>query len=892
MNAKQKKLKEAKKQLEMANNLKKDAPKKKAINLATAKERMEYVQKVIKSNNGKNIEKDYDDEYIPLTLASEYIPIKDIEKGIIKTTDGRFIKILQIGPVNYDLKTDSQKENIIFNFQKYLTIAPAKFQIKCISKQSLIRNLLRNIEMDKAREKVDSALDFYDEYKKFIYDIATKESLSRTYYMLIEYQPESRVTANDFEAARRQLNDAESTAKTYLSNCGNKVYDLSDSPTMAQVEILYKILNRDLSTEIPFEIHAEDFEDRWLSFSPKNKDVSEIRIKDYVSPQEIDFSHSKYVVVDGIYMSAMAISSNGYLTDVPDAWISRFTTLGEGIDVDIFVEKKDSQSMLKTINQSRKFKRLRLNDSKKNGAEEDKIDELEDSMSSANYLKQGLKGGQNFFWVNTLIYVTARSKKEWEYKVHEVKKRLKVYEFKYNSLTNLQEDAFNAYMPFCKLSKKIYKMSKQNMLTEGLSSFYPFTNYEMMEDNGIVLGTSENDSLTAIDYFNTQIYSNANIVILGTSGAGKTYVLSTIVGRQRAKHIPTIVIAPDKPFEFARLCKKWNGEFVSIGPASKKNINIMEIRVENDDSSKYLDGELIEHSLLLDKIQSLLTWFSIMIPDITHEEKELLDDVLMNTYRDFKIFEENDSLYLRDENGNKIRDEIKGRYKLKKMPIIGDVYSRLEKIPDCKRIATIIRRFVYGSAKNFNQQTNVDLDNELVVIDVSNSSDDMLLLVMYIALDFAISKVKEDRTVKRSIAIDEMSILIGASSNSLAATHVLNLYKTIRGYGSNVIGATQNISDFQALDNGKYGKGIINNAEIKMVLKTKPEEIDDLRKVLGLTDSEADKLPNLNHQAMLIANNNNMVINIKASPMEHRLITTDRRDLAKIKEENKQNSNY
>ena len=87
---------------------------------------------------------------------------------------------------------------------------------------------------------------------------------------------------------------------------------------------------------------------------------------------------------------------------------------------------------------------------------------------------------------------------------------------------------------------------------------------------------------------------------------------------------------------------------------------------------------------------------------------------------------------------------------------------------------------------------------------------------------------------------------------------------------------------------GKYGKGIINNAEIKMVLKTKPDEIEDIQKSLGLTDEEAEKLPTLKHQAMLIANNNNMVINIKASQLEHRLITTDRSDLAKIKEENMQ----
>lgn len=888
MASNQKKLKEAKKQLAKANNASKSQSKQTDIDLASIKQRFKHIKNVLGNESKKEYE-NIDDEHIPLTLASEYIPLQDIERGIIKTTDGRFLKILQISPVNYNLKADAEKENIIFEFQKYLKIAPSKFQIKCISKQSLIRNFLRKIDMDKAREKVDSALDFYDDQINFISDIATREAISRTYYMIIEYQPESRILANNFDAAKRQLDDAEATAKRFLGNCGNKVYDFSESPTMAQAEILYTILNRELSTEIPFDIHMEDFEDRWLSASPKNTDVSKIKLREYISPQEIDFMNNKYVIVDGIYMSAIAISSNGYLTDVPDTWISRFTTLGEGIDVDIFVTKENRQAMSNKLYQTRKFNKLRLNDANNSGSDSDKIDTIMDSIQSSTYIREGLKNGQDFYWVNTLIYVTARNKEAWEYKVKEVKKYLKVCDFKYNSLSNLQEDAFYSYMPFCNLAKDIYRVSKQNMLTDGLTSFYPFTSYEMTEEDGILFGTSEeNNSLVTINPFNTKKYSNANIVILGTSGAGKTYLLSTMIGRQRAKHIPTIVLAPDKAFEFARLCDKWKGEFISIGPASDKNINIMEIRVTDNESSKYIDGNVMENSLLVEKIQSLLIWFSIMIPDMSYEEKELLDDVLMNTYRDFKIFQDNESLYLKDENGNKIMDEETGRYKLKKMPILGDVFERLEKIPACKRMAIILRRFVHGSAKNFNQQTNANLDNELVVIDVSNLSGDMLLLGMFIALDFAIAKVKEDRTVMRSIAIDEMSILIGASSNSLAANHVLNLYKTIRGYGSNVIGATQNLSDFQALENGKYGKGIINNAEIKMVLKTKPDEIEDIQKSLGLTDEEAEKLPTLKHQAMLIANNNNMVINIKASQLEHRLITTDRSDLAKIKEENMQ----
>ena len=516
-----------------------------------------------------------------------------------------------------------------------------------------------------------------------------------------------------------------------------------------------------------------------------------------------------------------------------------------------------------------------------------------DSVESGNYIRKGLKEGQDFFWVNTLIYITARTEKAWEYKVNEVKKLLKSWEYKINNLINLQEDAFYSYLPFCNLEKNIFKATKQNVLTDGLTSFYPFTSYEMTAEDGILFGIAEqNNSMVTMNNFDTKIYSNANMLLLGTSGAGKTYVLLLIAIRQRLKHIPICIIAPEKAHEFARLTDKIGGEFIPVSITSNKNINIMEIREKDNEASKYIDGIAIESSLLVEKIQSLLIFFSIIKPDITYEEKQMLDDVIVNTYHDFKIFQNNESLYVRDKDGNKIINEETGKYKLKKMPILGDLYERMEKKPECKRMSTVLKRFVYGSAKNFNQQTNVNLDNEFTVIDVSNLTGDMLLVGMYIALDFVWSKYKEDRTKKGTIIIDEMWKLLGDSSNEMAANYLLTMWKTCRGYGKSCIGATQNLMDFKALENGKYGKGIINNSEIKMVLKLKSDEVKEVQESLGLTDEEALRTQTLSHQAMLIANNNNIIVNVKSSQLEHKYITTDRTDLEKIKEENMKQSAY
>lgn len=867
-----KRLKEAKKQLNNPQYKVKTQAGTGNPLVEQVKERIGEIREVINTDNKREYSS-IGEETIPLTLASEYIPLKDIREGIIETTDGRFVKILQITPVNYSLKPEIEKEKIIKQFQQYLRVAPPKFQIKCISRQSSVRKLINNIDKDKAMETKESALAFYDDQKAFISETARGEAISRTFYMIIEYQPKNRFAQGDFQAAKRQLNDAENTAKKYLLRCGNKLYDFSESPSEAQIEILYTILNRNLSTEIPFEIHAEDLEERWLNSNVKNTDINTIKLREYVSPGEIDFRDNRYVIVDGVYMSAIAIASNGYLTDVPDTWISRLTNLGEGIDVDIHVQKEDKNQISEKVYRTGKIRRLRLNDANSAGSEKDSVDSLMSSVQSSEYIRRKLKEGQDFFWINTVIYIIARTEEAWEYKVNEVKKYLKSWEFGINNLANLQEDAFFSYLPFCHIEKNIHKATRQNIMTEGLVSLYPFTSYEMTSEEGIVFGIAEqNNSMVTLDNFDTKVFSNGNVVILGTSGAGKTYVLLLIAIRQRLKHIPICIIAPLKGYEFARICEQMGGSYISISPSSDKCINIMEIREKDLEASRYLDGEVVESSLLVEKVQSLLTFFSIVIPDITYEEKQILDDEIVNTYHDFKIFQNNKSIY--DKEG-----------RLKKMPILGDLYARLEKNEDAKRMASIIRRLVYGSAKNFNQQTNVDLSNEFTVIDISNLTGDMLLIGMYIAIDFVYSKAKEDRTAMKSIIVDELWKLLGASSNPMVAQYILEIYKIIRGYGGSIIGATQNLSDFKALENGKYGKGIINNSEIKIVLKLKSDELKEVQEALGLTEDEAQRTLTLEHQGMLIANGNNIVVNIKASQMEHKYITTDRKDLEKIKAE-------
>ena len=225
------------------------------------------------------------------------------------------------------------------------------------------------------------------------------------------------------------------------------------------------------------------------------------------------------------------------------------------------------------------------------------------------------------------------------------------------------------------------------------------------------------------------------------------------------------------------------------------------------------------------------------------------------------------------------------------MPILEDVYNVLLESEDTKRLAHILNRLVHGSASSFNQQTNVDLTNKYTVLDISEltGSSDLLTAGMFVALDYVWDKAKQNRTVEKTIFIDECWQLIGGGSgtfgvgNRLAAEMVLEIFKTIRAYSGSGICATQDLNDFFALDDGKYGKGIINNCKTKIILNMEDEEAQRVKTILHLSETEVMNITHFQRGNGLIStNNNNITVEFKASNLEKELITTDRQELLEI----------
>lgn len=800
-----------------------------------------------------------------LNPAAEYLPIEKIENGIIYTKDHRYIKVVEVIPINFMLRSAREQRSIIYAFISYLKISPIKMQFKVLTKRADLNKHMEIVRNEMQAEKDENCRLLQEDYLLLINRIGSREATTRRFFIAFEYEHIGR-HGNEERDAISTLQVAARTAATYLKQCGNEVL-LPENEDEYTVDILYNILCRQKSATTPLPQRVQEIVAKYIA---AGKDTRFIPYAEFFAPDKLDFSHGRYVCIDGQYQSYLLIPSFGYKARVPAGWLSLLVNAGDGIDIDLFLFKQPKERMVQKLGQQLRINRSKIKEASDTNSD---FDDLDSAIQSGYFLKEGLSNNEDFYYINLLITITADSVEDLEWREHEMRKLLVSQDLNLVTCSFREEQGFLSALPITNLDKHLYERSKRNVLTVGAASCYPFTAYELSDDNGILLGVNKyNNSLVIIDIFNSAVYKNANIAIMGTSGAGKTFTLQLMALRMRRKGIQVFIIAPLKGHEFLRACRNTGGEFIQISPASKNCINVMEIRMTDKTVDELLDGTSIEKSELAAKIQQLHIFFSLLIPDMNHEERQLLDEALIKTYNQKGITHDNDTL--EDPNNP-------GHYR--EMPILGDLYDILISAQETKRLANILNRLVHGSASTFNQHTNVNLDNKYTVLDISELSGDLLTVGMFVVLDYVWDKAKQNRTIEKTIFIDECWALIGGSANRLAANFVLEIAKIIRGYGGSAVFATQDLNDFFALDEGKYGKGIINNCKTKIVLNLEDEEAQRVQSILRLSEAEVMEITHFERGNGLIStNNNNITVEFRCSNLEKSLITTDRRELQEL----------
>ena len=815
-----------------------------------------------------------------IVSTQAFSPVSDVKGGIVITRDGRYVKILEFSSINFSLLSASDQEGVTDSYGAALKNFPNNTQIKIVSKRADVEEYLRKLASDQRNETNEKCRQLQYEQMQLIEMAGATQGVARRFFVIFSFEPDAGSKKNpSFDQIRWSLmQQAENISRSLLS-CGNTLIS-NDSDEWVQ-SVLYLIFSRSKSETMTLQKRKADvlanYADTYFTeMENMDEDSLVIPVNDLIAPEYIDPSISPTSIrIDGLYYMFCYLPSEAYPTRAYSGWMQLLINLFAGVDLDIYIKKENTEVMSRYLQNF-----LRINDGRLYAARDTDIgyEGMAEASTSGRYLKQGLASGDEFCWLSTLLTITAHSEKELQWKWKEIRalcvqNDMVIKQYKFHQI-----DGLLSTLPVCRMPDDLYKKTRRNCLASDLAAGYPFCSFELYDKGGIMLGeNSSNQSLVFINPFDRNIYVNGNMVWVGTSGAGKTFAAMTMALRLRYQNTQTFTIAPYKGYEFERACDAIGGQFIRIEPGSPQNINIMEIRQRNTDSEDKIRGQRrSQTSTLSKKIQTLHAFISIILQDITHEERHLLDEALIRTYASFGITTDNDSLW---------DPQNPGHYR--EMPVLGDLYAQLEKGgPAAKRLRDCLSRFVIGSAKSFNQPTNVELTNKFIVIDVSNLTKEMLPLGMFIAFDFVMDRVKEDRTERKAVMLDEAWRLLGRTASQQAAEFVVEGFRTARGMNAIFIALSQNSNDFFASD---YGKEITNTAKFKVLMKVEPEEIALAKETMHLTESECKQVKRFERgDGLLMANANHVAIHIVASETEHDLLSTDEQDLIRIQEKNMQ----
>lgn len=808
------------------------------------------------------------------------INIKDVYNGIVIVDNKgtkEYVKILEIKPITYSLRTNNDKNSIYNAFSSIFTVCPTNIQFISMTLPATLKKQIDILEKDMEKEKNESCLKVDEAYKQKLYD-SQRGGIQKRFFIVFKYDGKG----DEIDVIVGRMRQTEYSIRGILSNCGHEVITEENDSVKKNdqvAEILYTFFNRNEIVDEPYEDRKNE---RFKTYFEKyNKPDFYMPITELIAPKSVSYLNSKYIVVNtdvkkkrlGTYYSFIYIPGKKYPDVAFPNWLNTFIPSYQGVDISVFFERLDRTEMMGRIRRNLTYTEANASEAKNNSL---LADNSQASYEAGSYLKAGMEAGLEMLYMSTIITVSGEYPEEVDEKVETIKNKLKEFYVSVKECKYIEEKAFNSVLPLCNVDDALWDKSKRNVLSDGAATAYMFDDSVMNDEDGIYFGdNADTGSLIVVDLFNTKKFTNPNVFICGQTGAGKTFSLLLMAIRMRMKHIPVFILAPEKEHEFKRVCEALGGQFIQMGAGSPNRINIMEIFKRDEEAAKLIDGSGNGISYLSEKASTLKDFFKLLVKDMTIEEETLLDRAIIETYKRKGITTNNESLIDPDDFF---------KQKFRKMPIISDLVDVLNEDERTLRIATIISTLCDGSADNFNGQTNVNLNNDFTVIGLEHLKGGMMPLGIYMAMDFVWSKIKEDRTKKKVLFIDEWWKL---AYNPVAAEYSLEIAKVIRAYGGAMVIATQQMSDILAVEDGKYGTAVLNNCKTKILMQMAKQDAYVVQDLIGINDTEVNKIIAAERgEGLFVSNDNNCRVRFVASNIEHQLITTDRTELAKIAQAN------
>ncbi len=578
--------------------------------------------------------------------------------------------------------------------------------------------------------------------------------------------------------------------------------------------------------------------------------------KDYISGSYINNKNPRYFEISNTYYSSLIIVN--YYREYNDLILKNLLELNINMNISIFYEKQDAYKAIKDLTYH--IGNVGVDLREKNNNRED-IEIAAFTYNDAKYIRKEIQlNNEELYYLYIYITVFSDNTKELEYFLNKISGITSALGLQTRRANFRQEQTYLATLPLHINKNEIKKAGRRNVLTSSIISTYPFISSSICDENGIYVGKNiYNNSKIFINRYNTEKYKNANMCILGTSGAGKSFYTKLLIMRCRLYGIEQYIIDPER--EYLNIAKALDGVIIRLGGSSDTYINIFDIRENSVEENK---------GYLSSKLSKLIGFFNLVFGEMNEEEKSIIEEKLIELYKLKNITFEDNTLYKIDEEKINIKPIFK---ESKDMPILEDFYNLLDENEKLKKFRIKLLPFVKGSLNFFNNYTNIKTKNKLIIADVYDLGEENLKYAMFLFTELFWDNIKENRDIKKAIYLDEIWRLIGVTSNKEVAGFIYKIFKTIRKYGGSAVAITQDISDLFSLDNGNYGRSILNNTSIKSFFALEEENILLLSKYMNLSDKEKIEVKSLKRgESLMIVGEEHILVNIEAAEYEKNII--------------------
>jgi len=564
------------------------------------------------------------------------------------------------------------------------------------------------------------------------------------------------------------------------------------------------------------------------------KGVSTLR--DLIAPSSLEIT-SSYFRLGTKY--GRTIYVYGYPREIYTGWLSSVINIDEVIDISMFIYPVDSQVVLNNLR--KKVTQLEASTSINNEKGRTRDPALEAAINDAEELRDQLQvGAERFFRFGLYVTLYADSLDELNFMQHKIETIFGQQMVFSKVASAQQEQGFNSSIPQMVDELQI----RRNMNTGAISTSFPFTSADLTQDSGILYGINmHNNGLVIFDRFTLE---NANMVVFAKSGAGKSFTVKLEALRSMMLGSEIVIIDPEN--EYQKLSDAVGGAYIRLSLNSDTRINPFDLpRVIDSDEA---DDALRANLVTLHGLFRLMLGGTQTVP-LTPEEEADLDQALIDTYARVGI----------------TADPLTHN---SRPPTIIDLYDTLVHMGGSgPQLAQRLRKYTSGTfAGIFSQQSNIDINNPMVVFNIRDLEDELRPVAMYIILSH-IWNITRTVQKKRMLIVDEAWQLMKYDDS---ANFLFSLAKRARKYALGLTTISQDVEDFMG---SKMGRAIVANSSMQLLLKQSPTAVDVLADVFKLTEEEKKRLANFPvGQGLFFAGQNHVHIQIQASATETKLIST------------------